>query len=59
MDLDLCAYNIRGLNNKKTFVKDFISINKLSIIAIVETHVKVDSASYISNFICPRLSWTF
>lgn len=42
-----------------TYVKDFISFNKLSIAAILETHVKSDSADYISRFICSRFSWIF
>ena len=54
-----CSYNTRGLNNKIAFYKDFIASNKLGLIALVETHVKQDSASFVSNLIAPKLNWLF
>lgn len=59
MYFDISSYNIRGLNNKQTFAKDFISLNKLSLCAFLETHVNSDNASSISRFICPRFNWIF
>lgn len=59
MIFDFCAYNIRGLNNKQSFTKDFILSNKFSLFALLETHVAADSASSIANFICPRFKWVF
>ena len=59
MHYDLCTYNIRGLNNKKSFVKDFIDLHHLSFIVLLETHVLETSANSISNFIGPKLAWIF
>lgn len=59
MIIDFCVYNIRGLNNKKAFVKDFIRVNKITLFALLETHVKQDAAVSISKFIAPRFSWVF
>lgn len=41
------------------YVKDFISLNKLSLFSVIETHVKISSADYVSSFINPRFSWIF
>lgn len=57
--MDFCTYNIRGLNNKKAFVKDFLSLNKLSLFALLETHVKEDASLAIAKSLSPRLSWQF
>ena len=59
MLIDFCSFNIRGLNNKKAFVKDFLSFNKISLFGLLETHVKKDSASAVSSTISPRFSWIF
>lgn len=59
MIIDFCSFNIRGLNKKQTFAKDFLSINKLSLFALLETHVKKASASFVSKFIGPRFNWHF
>ena len=59
MFMDLCTYNIRGLNNKQSFVKDFISLHQLSFIALLETKVKEPSAQSISKFISPNFTWMF
>lgn len=54
-----CSYNIRGLNNKESYVKDCISNNKLGLIALLETHVKQEMASIISSTIDFRFQWLF
>lgn len=59
MHYDLCTYNIRGLNNKQSFVKDFIDLHHLSFIVLLETHVLETSALSISKFIGPKFSWLF
>lgn len=59
MRIDFCTYNIRGLTNKQSFLKDFVSLHKLSFCSILETHVRQSSATQISNFICPNFSWAF
>ena len=56
---NLCSYNIRGLNNKKSYAKDFISSNKFSICAILETHVNSQNADSVAQFICPNFSWIY
>lgn len=57
--LDIVTYNIRGLNNKKSFVKDFITSNKLNFLALLETKVKQDFAADISKSLAPSFSWMF
>lgn len=59
MLIDFCTYNIHDLNSKQNSVKDFLSLNNLSLCALIETHVKQDFATQISSFICPKLSWLF
>ena len=54
-----CSYNIRGLNNKSNFVKDFIRNNKLSFIALSETHVQQENSKAISSYIAPSFKWLF
>ena len=57
--MDFCSYNIRGLNNKSSFAKDFIRNNKLGLIALLETHVKQENSMAISSFIAPHFSRIF
>lgn len=59
MMVDLCAYNIRGLNNKLSFVKDFINSNKLGLFALLETHVQSGASSSLSSFLAPHFDWVF
>lgn len=56
---DLCSFNIRGLNNKISFAKDFILANKLSLVALLETKVQQVNANFISNAISSRFKWKF
>lgn len=58
-DISFCTYNIRGLNNKQSFAKDFISSRKLSLVSFLETHVQFSNAAAVSNFISPSFSWIF
>lgn len=57
--LDLCSFNVRGLNNKVAYVKDFLLSNRLSLIALLETRVKNSNAASISSFIAPNFSWEY
>ena len=59
MIADFCSYNIRGLHNKVSFAKDFLSLNKFGIAALLETHVKKEDAFYFSSIIAPRFKWLF
>ena len=59
MQFDLCTYNIRGLNSKQAFVKDFIGFHKLSFVVLLETHVQESNAPSISRFIGPNFLWIF
>lgn len=59
MLVDFCSFNVRGLNNKQTPVKDFISVNKLSLVALLETKVQKEKAREISRRISPRFNWEF
>lgn len=56
---DLCTYNIRGLNNKQEYMKDFIANNKLSLVAVMETHVQQDHSAVISRKLARNFSWVF
>lgn len=56
MIVDFCSYNVRGLHNKVSFVKDFFSVNKFGIAALLETHVKQEDAARISATIAPRFN---
>lgn len=59
MSIDLCTYNIRGLNNKQEFLKKFIGSNNISFVAVLETHVHKDQSLAISHNISPGYSWVF
>lgn len=56
---DFCSFNVRDLNNKTAYVKDFLLSNRFSLIALLETRVKVQNASAISSFLAPSFSWEF
>lgn len=56
---DFCSYNVRGLHKKISYVKDFISSNKFTIVRLLETHVKETNASYISSLVAPSFRWLF
>ena len=55
--IDFCSYNIRGLNNKVHFVKNFLIENKISFIGLLETRVKKDVAKIISSEIDRSFCW--
>lgn len=59
MLIDFCSYNICGLNSKLAYVKDFLSCNKVKFLALLETHVKQESALAISSFVAPKFKWSF
>lgn len=60
-NLMLASYNVRGINKKpkQAYVKQIIAENKISILWLVETRVKVHKASRISRNICPHWNWAF
>lgn len=53
-----CSYNVRGLNNKSSFIKNFISKNKFALIGL-ETRVNKSVAKILSSEIDPNFSWLF
>lgn len=57
--IDFCSYNIRGLHNKVSFAKDFIKFNNISLVALLETHVKKENADFYSRAIAPDFEWIF
>lgn len=57
MMVDFCSYNVRGLNNKCAFVKDFILDNKISLIGLLETRVRSNVAKKVSLEVNPRFLW--
>lgn len=57
--IDFCSFNVRGLNNKCDFIKDFLAHNKLSLVGLIETRVRADIAKTISKEIAPSFSWLY
>lgn len=57
--MDFCSYNVRGLNNKTSFIKDFIRNNNLGLLGLLETRVKKENASSIASFLSPSFNWLF
>ena len=55
--IDFCSFNVRGLNNKAPFVKDFLRSNKISLIGLIETRVHKDVAKNISSEIDRCFNW--
>lgn len=56
--MDFCSYNIRSLNSKQAYVKEFLISNNLSFIALLETQVKENNAISISS-LAANWSWVF
>lgn len=54
-----CTYNVRGLNNKQSFIKDFIRSNNITLLALLETRVKENMASPIARGISHSVHWLF
>lgn len=59
MIIDFCAFNVRGLNNKVSCIRDFVTYNKLSLIGLLETRVHTDVAKQISSEVAPNFQWCF
>lgn len=57
--IDFCSYNVRGLNSKISFIKDFISTNKISLVGLLETRVNKNLASNISMKLSRNFQWRF
>lgn len=55
MIIDFCSLNIQGLNNEQPQVKDFISVNKVSMIALIENK----SAETEGEFYCLKNGFKF
>lgn len=55
--IDFCSFNVRGLNNKCESIKEFLAHNKLSLVGLFETRVRLDIAKTISKEIAPSLTW--
>ena len=54
-----CSYNTRGLNNKVSFYRDFITTHKLGLVALLETHVQKENATFVSKLVAPNFEWLF
>lgn len=57
MIIDFCSYNVRGLNSKVQFIRDFIKSNKINLIGLMETRVKKDIAKILSSEINRSFCW--
>lgn len=59
MLVDFCSFNVRGLNKKHAHIKDFISANKISFVALLETRVQECNASSIAARVAINFNWLF
>lgn len=50
---------MRGLNSKIGFIKDFLINNNVTLVALLETHVKQENAERIFTTLSARLHWRF
>ena len=59
--MNLASWNVRGLNkaSHQREVKNFISSNSLSFLCCLETKVKREKSTKISQKINNRWSWAF
>ncbi|KAF8087604.1 hypothetical protein N665_0576s0012 [Sinapis alba] len=58
MSINLFIWNVKGFNDKDKHpaFKNWLNVNKVSIGAILETHVKESNMSLIMNYVC--LCWS-
>ena len=58
-ELKMASWNVRGMCNKdmQKEVKKFISDEKLSICAVLETHIKENKLNKICDFVLGGWSW--
>ncbi|XP_074364024.1 uncharacterized protein LOC141704734, partial [Apium graveolens] len=48
----------RARNRKgEGFVKDFVNSNNISLIALLETHVKMENMGRVTSFVSPHFDW--
>ncbi|XP_071740185.1 uncharacterized protein [Rutidosis leptorrhynchoides] len=59
MELKIATWNIRGANtlDKQNEVRNLIQTEKLSICAVLETHLKTKTVKDISNYIFGNWDW--
>lgn len=58
--IDFRSFNVRGLNNKCSFVKNFLLSHKLSLFGLLETRVNKDVAKILASDILPNnFRWHF
>ena len=56
---NIVSWNIRGLNwpNKQEEVRSFIGNNKVGLIGLLETKVKVNKVDHIAGVVFPGWQW--
>jgi len=55
----IVSWNIRGLNwpNKQEDLKSFLHINKVGMVGLMETKIKMENDSHITARAFPRWRW--
>lgn len=55
--IDFCSFNVRGLNNNYSYIRDFNSSKNISLIGLLDTRVNKDLASIISSKLSRNFQW--
>ncbi|XP_056691739.1 uncharacterized protein [Spinacia oleracea] len=57
--MNICSWNVRGMNDpsKVGDIKNFVNINKISVVALIETRVKLKHSSKIQNKFGAQWHW--
>lgn len=57
--MKISFWNIRGLNypNKQVAIRNFVFVNKIDVMAVLETKVKENKSLSVRKKICSHGSW--
>ncbi|XP_021859668.1 uncharacterized protein [Spinacia oleracea] len=57
--MNICSWNVRGMNDpsKVGDIKNFVNVNKISVVALIETRVKLKNSSKLQNKFGAQWHW--
>ncbi|XP_056698108.1 uncharacterized protein [Spinacia oleracea] len=57
--MNICSWNVRGMNDpsKVGDIKNFVNVNQISVVALIETRVKLKNSSKIQNKFGAQWHW--
>ncbi|XP_056698434.1 uncharacterized protein [Spinacia oleracea] len=57
--MNICSWSVRGMNDpsKVGDIKNFVNVNKISVVALIETRVKLKNSSKIQNKFGAQWHW--